>query len=480
VNKEMPIELEGDRDTGYPADLSKEVGAALDDLPFNRRHYLVFGVCAAGFLFDSLDFQIMAVAAPSIAKEWQLSPGMLGTVFSAAQVGMLVGSIVFGILCDQYGRRTIFQVTVGIFAAFSGLCAAAQSLMQLAALRLAAGLGIGGFVPVDTSVLAEFMPTRHRGRMLALIALFYPVGGLLAAACASLVMPTLGWRGLFLIGVIPALMIFLVRWLVPETPRYLLQVGKLPEAEKSVQWISSGRVSLPKKAHSQVHESAVQSQQKKLSVLELLSKEYRARTIMLWGLWFAWSFTYFGLIMWLPTLLVKYRDVPQTEVFYYMMGFMLSGIIGRIFVVIFVDRVGRVPILVLYGTCAGILLFLFGQQTGLTNLMIYGYITAFFHDGGLSAMGAYTPELYPTRARATGYGWAAGVGRAASILAPMVVGILLTSYSIYSVFVVFGVSYIAAALIVLAFRIETKGLQLETASLEAVAGSGSAPFSRKG
>jgi MFS transporter, putative metabolite:H+ symporter len=477
MNQEFSIRQDGEKGTKYPADISNQVGADLDALPFNRRHYLVFAVCAAGFLFDSLDFQIMAVAAPSIAKEWQLSPGVLGTVFSAAQVGMLIGSIVFGILCDQYGRRTIFQLTVGIFAVFSGLCAAAQSTMQLAALRLATGLGIGGFVPVDMSVLAEFMPTRLRGRMLALVALFYPVGGLLAAACASLFIPTLGWRGLFLIGVVPAIMIFLVRWLVPETPRYLLKAGRMSEAEKSIQWVSRGRVSLPKKSPSEGHEAAVQSQPKKLSVLDLLSKEYRARTIMLWGLWFAWSFSYFGLIMWLPTLLVKYRGIPQAEVFYYMMGFMLSGIVGRIFVVIFVDRVGRVPILVLYGACAGIALFFFGQQTGLANLMIFGYVTAFFHDGGLSAMGAYTPELYPTRARATGYGWAAGVGRMASIIAPMAVGFLLTSYSVYSVFVVFGASYLAAALIVLAFRIETKGLQLETAALEAGVNPGSARLS---
>jgi putative MFS transporter len=448
------------------------LGVFLDKLKLNRRHWTVFGVCSAGFVFDAMDFQIMALVAPSIAKEWSIDPQAMGFVLSATAVGMIIGSYLFGMLGDWMGRRFGFQVTIGIFALFSGLCAGAQNVTQLALLRLVTGIGIGGFVPIDTAMISEYMPASKRGRLLALWALFYPAGGLLAAWVARLVVPDLGWRALFLVGVAPAIMILLVRMLIPESPRFLLMRGRTKEAEASVQWIAMGQAVPPLTAPASTPSAA--RAQERMTLKALFNATYRRRTAMLWALWFSWSFSFFGVLLWLPSLLVQHRGMSGAAVFTYIMGFMLAGIAGRIAVSFIIDHAGRRYSIAGFGLCAAVMLILFGQQTTLENLILFGYIFAFFHDGGLSAVAPYTPELYPTSARSTGVGWAVGAGRLASVIAPIVVGFLVP-IGLGAVFATLSLGFLVAALVVLLFGIETKGLILEEAALEA-APPASEPF----
>jgi putative MFS transporter len=148
------------------------------------------------------------------------------------------------------------------------------------------------------------------------------------------------------------------------------------------------------------------------------------------------------------------------------MGFMLAGIAGRIAVSFIIDRVGRRYSIAGFGLCAAILLILFGQQTAPEYLVLFGYAFAFFHDGGLSAVAPYTPELYPTSARSTGVGWAVGAGRIASVVAPIVVGFLVP-IGLGVVFATLSAGYLVAGLVVILFGIETKGMILEEAALEA-------------
>lgn len=444
---------------------SHQLGTFLDGLSFNRRHWLVALMCGAGLLFDALNFQVMALVAPSLLQEWQLSPRVLGSVLSATVVGMLLGTYVFAAIADRIGRRVGFQVTVALFAVFGGLCGLAQNLNQLMLLRFFAGLGIGGFLPIDTAVLAEFTPSKSRGRVMAFAALCFPLGGLLAAWVASVFVPSLGWRALFFVGVLPAIIIFFVRWYVPETPRFLLQKGRFAEAEKSAAWIAMGK--LPSLANAIVNPSSPVADQhnRPRIVRELFSKTYRRRTMLVWAIWFTTSFSYYGMIMWLPTLLTGYKGISGAQVYPFIIGYMGSGIAGRIVVSLLIDRIGRKPLIAIYAICAACGLLIFGQQNTLHMLMLYGYITAFFHDGCFSAIIPYTPELYPTRMRATGVGWASGAGRIAAIIAPIAIGFMVTA-NVYSVFILLAVNSFAAGIVVLAMGIETKGMVLEDASLE--------------
>jgi putative MFS transporter len=318
------------------------IGAYLDELPMNPRHWTIFGVCSAGFLFDALDFQLMALAAPAIAKEWNTNPASIGLVLSAIVLGMLLGTFLFSIVSDRLGRRFGFQVTITIFAVFCGLSAFAQSIEQLAVLRFLTGIGIGGLAPVDTALMTEFMPKSRRGRLIALWALFFPLGGVLAALAARILVPDFGWRALFLVGVTPAFLILFIRLMIPESPRFLLTVGKMNEARRSAEWLSMkplpASVADDLKSSDQAAWSRQTDASDKPSLKKLFSPNYRSRTIMLWLLWFFWSFSYFGLLLWLPSLLARYHSFARADVLTYVMGFMIAGIAGRIVVASLMPR----------------------------------------------------------------------------------------------------------------------------------------------
>jgi putative MFS transporter len=439
--------------------VAKHLQQQLDEMPLNRRHWLVFGVCSAGMLFDSLDLQLMSFAAPLIMKEWSMTPELLGTVISAAVIGMIVGTYLFGTMADWVGRRTAFQITVGIFSVFTGLAAYTSTLTQLAAARFIAGLGIGGSIPVDTLVLTEFVPSRSRGRMMAFWAIFFSLGGLLAPVCAWIIIPEFGWRGLFLVGALPALIVFLIRWLIPETPRYLLMKRRHGEARASIAWISGRNIDSSPMAQPNNRLSSEDAAANKFSPFALFSREHRKQTVLSWLIWFGWGFSYFGLILWLPTLLIKYRGIPQSDVLYFMMGFAVAGIAGRVLMLGCVDWLGRKPVIIACGLLAFATMQVFAHQTDPSMIILWGYLTAFFLDGGFSAIVPYVPELFPTRARGTGLGWAQGMGRVASAVAPVIVGMIVAT-SLNSTFVVLSLgALITAAAIILLGR-ETKGVSL--------------------
>lgn len=298
---------------------------------------------------------------------------------------------------------------------------------------------------------------------MALWALFFPVGGLVAAGAAQFIFPAFGWRGMFIAAVAPAVMVFLVRILIPESPRFLLDRGRLKEALHSIAWVANGRA-LPEL--QEVKAATTDAQIKRMTVGELFSPTYRTRTTMLWLVWFGWSFSYFGVLLWLPSLLVQYRGVPGTKVFIFIMGFLAAGIVGRILVSFVIDQWGRRNTIALLGVAAAISLFIFGNGATYEQLVLFGYVYAMFHDGGLSAIAPYTPELYPTRARATGVGWANGAGRVASIVAPIAVGYVV-HLGLEFVFALLACGFVVASISVLMMGVETSGLVLEEASLEA-------------
>jgi len=192
----------------------------------------------------------------------------------------------------------------------------------------------------------------------------------------------------------------------------------------------------------------------------LFSGTYRQRTLFAWAVWALYLFSYFGMLLWLPTLLTRYKGLPGSQVFPYMMGFLACGVLGRLACSLLIDRLGRKPVLTIAGGGAGVLLLTFGQQQGLAALMVVGYAYAFFQDMGASAVTPIAPELYPTRLRATGAGWAAGAGRFAAVLAPIAVG-QLVEVSLAATFAMLAAGLLGTAAVALVFGRETTGLPLE-------------------
>src|SRR5499425_976133 len=213
---------------------SAELVARLDRLPFSKWHKNLFALCFFGVMFDACDFALFGMALPPVAREFGLNPAQAGLLATVGLVGAFVGALFWGTVSDYIGRRTSFQATVGIFALFTGLVAASWNVLSLSIFRFLSNFGLGGEVPVTLTLAAEFSPGRIRGRMTGTMMAAFPVGLVVAAALSLAIVPNFGWRALFVVGVVPAVLLFFVRRYMPESVRYQLSRGEVEEAERTV------------------------------------------------------------------------------------------------------------------------------------------------------------------------------------------------------------------------------------------------------
>jgi MFS family permease len=211
---------------------SAELVARLERLPFSRWHRNFFVLAFFGIMFDAMDFALFGAALPPISREFGLGPAQSGLLATVGLIGAFLGALFWGTFSDYIGRRTAFQATVGIFALFTGLMAATWNVGSLIVFRFLSNFGLGGEVPVTTTLASEFSPGRIRGALTGNILAAFPVGLIVAALVSLLIIPTLGWRALFIVGVVPAVLLFFARWYMPESVRYLLSKGRVAEAER--------------------------------------------------------------------------------------------------------------------------------------------------------------------------------------------------------------------------------------------------------
>jgi putative MFS transporter len=284
---------------------SAELLARLETLPFSKWHRNFFILGFIGVMFDAADFALFGAALPPIAREFGLGPAQSGLMATVGLVGAFVGALFWGTVSDYIGRRTSFSATVGIFALFTGLVAASWNVASLAVFRFLSNFGLGGEVPVTATLGAEFSPGRIRGAMAGNLLTAFPVGLIVAAALSLTILPTFGWRGLFAVGIVPAVLLFFVRRYMPESVRYLLSKGRIAEAERTVANIERqalGRERTPDelKAVPKVRpEVAVKTG---VTVVELFTQGRAWRTILIWIVSFGFFWSSNGILFMLPTI----------------------------------------------------------------------------------------------------------------------------------------------------------------------------------
>ena len=380
---------------------------------FQYRLFALFGLVWAA---DAMQVLAIGFTAPSIAASFGITvPQALqtGTLFF---VGMLVGAFVFGRLADRIGRRPVLIVSVLIDAVFGIASAFAPDLTWLLALRFLTGVGVGGTLPVDYTMLAEFLPTHRRGRWLVLLEAFWAVGTV-CLALVSLLATNLGgeaWRTIFLFTGVPALVGLGLRFFVPETPVYLAKSGRADEARLVLQKVA--RIN-----GSGVTISALRDEPRtKASILDLFSPALRRRSAFVLMAWTLISVSYYGVFVYLPLRL-------GGEGFGFLRGpgflvlLALVQLPGYALAAYGVERWGRRPTLIgfLLLSAAGCMLFSLGSATpvvvGSTLLLSFALL------GTWGAIYAYTPEIYPTPLRATGMGTAGAMARLGGLLAPSLV-----------------------------------------------------------
>lgn len=441
--------------------------ARLERLPFSSYHRLLFIVIALAFFFDSVDLGTMTFVLGSIKTEFGLTTAAAGLVASASFFGMVAGAAVAGLLADRFGRRPVFQWSMVLWGVASYLCSTAHSVEALIGYRVVLGVGMGMEFPVAQALLSEFVPTASRGRLIALMDGFWPLGFITSGIVSYWVLPAFGWRSVFALLAIPAAFVLIVRRIVPESPRWLEHRGRIREADSALSLIeakvmrAAGLSALPVPAVTMDTPPALRSRG---AFREIWSGVYRGRTIMVWTLWFFALLGFYGLTSWLGALMQQ-AGIAVAKSVLYTVWISLAGIPGFLCAAWLVERWGRKPTCVASLTGGAAMAYLYGQTAlhgGSVALVICaGLAMQFFLFGMWAALYTYTPELYGTGARATGAGFASAVGRIGSLIGPYAVGLVLPTFGQGGVFTLGACSFALAAIAVAAMGIETKGLALE-------------------
>lgn len=437
----------------------------LESLPSTREHWRIVLLSGLGWMFDAMDVGLVGFVLVGIGRDWGLERTQLGLIASAGFLGMFVGALVAGRLADRFGRRPLFMATLLTYSLATLLSGLAWNLPTLLFFRFLVGLGLGGELPVASTLVSEFAPARSRGRMLVVLESFWAYGWILAAVIGLVVVPTLpdwGWRVAFFVGALPALYALYLRRHLPESPRYLEVAGRHEDAVAVVRRLEAAAGVEPVPLDTPAPRQRTASAAILPRVRALWSPELRRRTAMLWILWFGIVFSYYGVFTWLPQLLVD-RGLEVARSFSYVFVTTLAQIPGYFSAAYLVDRWGRRPTLVTYLAGSAVAAWLLGNAGSDPILVLWGCLLSFFNLGAWGVVYTYTPELYPTAIRGFGAGAAAAFGRLAGIVAPYLTPWLLTSGGLTqpAVFALFMAVFALTALDVLVLGEETKGKPLE-------------------
>ncbi|MCY1282131.1 putative niacin/nicotinamide transporter NaiP [compost metagenome] len=449
--------------------LEAGIAARLERLPMTGYQRSLFGIIATAWFFDSMDLGLMTFVLGSIKAEFGLSAAQAGLLASSSFLGMFLGAAIAGLLADRFGRKPVFQVSMIFWGVGSLMCGLADSVTSLMIYRVLLGFGMGMEFPIGLSMVSEIVPAKSRGKYVAILEGFWPIGFIAAGALTYLLLPVIGWRGIFIALAVPAVFVFVVRRMVPESPRWLEDVGRKSEADTVMAGIeqrverASGR---PLPAVSATL-GGTQAAGRKARFMELWSGPYARRTIMLWSVWFFALLGYYGLTTWLGALLQQ-AGYAVTKSVLYTVYISLAGIPGFIFSAWLLEKWGRKPTCALMLIGSAVAAYAYGQaavhKVPVEQLIAAGLCMQFFLFGMWSVLYAYTPELYPTRSRATGSGFASSIGRVGSLAGPYLVGVLLPVAGQGGVFTLGALSFAVAAAVVLLLGVETRGKALEEVS----------------
>jgi MFS transporter, putative metabolite:H+ symporter len=382
----------------------------------SRFHWKAVLVTGAAWTFVAMEILLVGFVAPIFASLWHLSGAMQGLVNSAALAGSLVGSLILGRTSDRIGRRAIFQLSILWYAVFTAATALSWGPWSVMTFRFLAGLGLGGMLVVDPSLLTEYLPPQRRGRLLVMLDLFWPLGLLLATGLSYVFLVQIGgdwsWRWLFLAASFPALMAFIARLSLPESPYYLARRGRTDEAAGVLEEITGEPIG---------PEAIARPEEPRSSLKELVAPALRRTSAVMVAVWIALNISYYGLFLWLPFVLQEQKSF-HIDVYLLLALSALSQFPGYGAAIWLVERVGRKPTLTAFLLLGGVSAYTFAVAGSATVYVIALFFVGFFNLGAWGAVYPYTSELFPTRVRSTAFGLVEGVGKGAAIAGPYIFG----------------------------------------------------------
>lgn len=431
----------------------------LDRLPFNRAHRKLLVASGIGWAFDAMDVGLVSFVVTAIAADphFNLDATQKSWILSIGFIGMAIGAALGGWFADRWGRKTVFTATMIIFGLANGAMAFSWTLTMLLAARFVIGLGLGAELPVASTLVSEFSPTKQRGRITVLLESFWAVGWILAAMIGYFVIPNTGdwgWRWALLLGAIPLLYAIIVRRQLPESVRFLESRGLNEQAEQSVRYFEAASNVAPVK-------SKPAKKLGKIRTRELFTATYLPTTLAIWATWFFVNFSYYGAFTWMPSLLAD-QFGSLTKSFGYTLAISLAQLPGYFLAAWLVERWGRRTTLSVFLAVSAVAAFLFSSSSTVTAVLVFGMLLSASNLGAWGVLYAVTPEIYPTRLRGAASGAAAACGRVAAIIAPLLVPWFLSmaggNKSV--AFIVFAAAFVFACVAAL-FLPEKTGQSLE-------------------
>ncbi|WP_433705552.1 MFS transporter [Paraburkholderia sacchari] len=437
--------------------------ARLERLPANAMQVRARLLIGMATFFDGFDVIAIAATLPILIQKWHLTPWEIGFLIASGSVGQLIGAFLFPWFAERQGRVRAIAWSSGIIGVTSIACGFAPSFMAFAALRVIQGLGLGGELPVAATYINEVSRAHGRGRFVLLYEIVFPVGLLASNALGAWIVPRFGWQAMYFIGAMPLVLFFVLRKLVPESPRWLAERGRLEEADDAVNAFERTAKGPLAPVTNAADFDALVKRHPKRSVKDLFGPAYLKRTLAVAMLWMTCGFIQYGLSTWLPTIYRNVYHAPLQLALNLAVAASVLGVLGSLTCALLVDKVGRKPIinvsfvlcavsLALAGICHAMSVYVVATFCALSlGLLACGFITAY----------VYTPELYPTSIRAMGCGMGGAWLKVAAIFAPTIVSKTMIGGNLDVAFYILAAVPFLAAITVHFLGIETKGKVLE-------------------
>jgi len=418
------------------------VGNALDQAKLSSLHRKVIALIAAGYFFDVIDFTVFGSLVPYLLQSKFATGAEAAAIGSATIFGMFIGTAGQGQFSDRFGRRFIYQFNLLLFGVFTILGALAPNITLLIVCRFIAGLGLGAEQPLAFAYAGEYSPKAIRGRILAFVhfvggACVWPIGTAMVLLFGSSVSsPDMAWRGVWLIIGAGALVVWIFRFSLPESPRYLATHGRGDEALTVLE-----RLGLPRPAEELTHSAASNSKSDPFGVV---FRQFPTRVIAGMICFTAFFGVAIGLGAWLPNMM-NAKGFTITKSLQYTLAMNFAVPCASLFMMYALDKYGRKITSVCAFVGAGIMAIVFANAATPTQLMIAGFVMIFFVQVAGNAMQIFASEVFPTNARASGFGWAAGVGRLATAFIIPTILWIQNGYGLTTVFVCLAIVLVIAA-----------------------------------
>ena len=439
-----------------------EVADAIDHSPIGRLHVRIFTLCVLCMIMDGFDVQALGYVAPALTREWGVAPSSLGPIFGAGNLGVLIGQLTFTMLADRIGRRPVLVAGTVLFALATLATSQVSTLAQLLTIRLIAGIGMGSIIPNATALVGEFSPQRVRIAWMTWLSIGFTAGAALGGFVAAWLIPAFGWRAVFYVGGTSPLLlaVAMFAWL-PESLRWLVLHGK--RSQYVARWLKRLDPGVPVDDDTRF----VIKEEKRAGVPAVhLFRDHRARaTALLWIVNFMNQFNLVSLANWLPTVATRAGYSTATAV---LIGTTLQvgGTLSPFLLTWFILRQGFVPVLTVTFAVAALSVAMIGYPgLSLAMLFVVVFIAGACVVGAQPSLNALAGSYYPTYLRSTGVGWALGIGRAGSIVGPVMAGqFLARQWTTTDIFLALAVPAVISIVAMLALRGEVRSLGVSRAA----------------